>query len=116
MRSMASQRMAPSSEYAASFETRPAGAPQDDGNGCRAFFPRCLDLARMPVHRHVAGLIDDAVKPGADRRQFIEREVAFVCEVCAAIERDVRDGVVAGGEEVVRREILLHPGEKLGGF
>jgi hypothetical protein len=36
--------------------------------------------------------------------------------VCAAIERDVRDGVVAGGEEVVRREILLHPGEKLGGF
>src|SRR4029078_2190148 len=67
----------------------------------------------MPVHRHVAGWIDDAVEPGADRRKIVEREIALMGDVGVAVERDVRDGVMAGGEEVVRREMLLHDAEGL---
>ena len=40
-------------------------------------------------------------------------EIAFVREVGVAVERDVGDRVVAGGEEVVRREMLLHHAEGL---
>src|SRR4051794_3584125 len=68
---------------------------------------------RMPVHRHVAGLIDDAVEPGADCGKGVELEVALVREVRVAVERNVGDGIVAGGEEVVPREMLLHHTEGL---
>src|SRR4051794_4564724 len=50
---------------------------------------RRLGLARVPIHRNVARLIDEAVEPGADRGKLIELEVALVREVRVAIERDV---------------------------
>jgi hypothetical protein len=48
----------------------------------------------MPVHRDVAGLIDDAIEPGASRREGCELEIAFVRQVRVGVERDVGDSVV----------------------
>src|SRR6202007_2712149 len=64
-------------------------------------------------HRDVAGLVDDAVEPGANRGELVELEVALVCDVGVTVERDVRDRVVAGCEEVVCGEMLLQTGESL---
>src|ERR1044072_3707076 len=50
----------------------------------------------MPVHRDVAGLIDDAIEPGADRRESLQVEIAFVREVRGAGERDGGGRVVGG--------------------
>src|SRR6185369_2023751 len=67
----------------------------------------------VPVHRHMAGLIDDTIEPGTDRREFVEREIALVRKMRITIQRYVGDRVVAGGEEVVRREMLRHHAEGL---
>src|ERR1041385_3630123 len=68
---------------------------------------------RVPVHRHVASLVDNAIEPGADRGEFVEREITLVGDMRVAVKRDVRDRVMAGGEEVVRGEMLLHHAERL---
>src|ERR1043166_7904520 len=36
---------------------------------------------RMPIHRYVAGLVDDAIEPGTDRRKCLQIEIAFVRKV-----------------------------------
>src|SRR5689334_16675530 len=52
-------------------------------------------------------LIDDAIEPGAHCGKFAELEIALVGKVRVAVKRDVRDRIMAGREEVVRRKTLL---------
>ena len=58
-----------------------------------------VDLgSRLPVHGHETGGLFDPPQPGADRGECREVEVAAVGDMGVAVQRDVGDGELAGGE------------------
>src|ERR1700734_2352684 len=77
-------------------------APRNDGASISL---RDRHRGRMPIHPDVAGLLGDALEPGADGGESGEVEVAFIGDVGIAVERDVGDGVAVGGEEAMGREM-----------
>ena len=62
----------------------------------------------LPVHRHEAGCLLDPAQPCADGGEGGEVEVAAVGDMGVAIQRDVGDGELAGGEVLMGLEMVLH--------
>ncbi len=54
--------------------------------------------AGVPIHRDEAGGLFDAAQPCADRRECREIVIAAVGDMGVAIERDIGDRELAGGE------------------
>jgi hypothetical protein len=66
---------------------------------------------RPKLHRHIAGLFDDAIEPGADCRKRRQVVIAFRGNMGIGVERDVGDRVMASDKEIVHRKVLLHYAE-----
>src|SRR5205807_4534143 len=64
-----------------------------------------LDVGRPPVHRYESRGPLDAMQPGADCGKGREVEVAALGDMGVAIQRDVGDGELVGGEILMGLEM-----------
>src|SRR3984885_2188941 len=62
----------------------------------------------LPVHADEAGGLLDASQPGPNRREGREVVVALIGDMGVAVERDIGDRELAGGEIVVGLEVIFH--------
>ncbi len=77
-------------------------------NPCRQAGRRFGRGPGPPIHRDKSGGLLDPLQPCPDRREGRQVEVAAVGDVGVAVERDVGDGELLGGEVGVPLEVIFH--------